>query len=136
MSLFYPIVFVFMPPVPAEPPKQSVYFVKVDFVVINRVRSYSVEYDAWDRPTIVPHETVWVSFWDRLALTVIPTPGLRVGRGWWTMSQVRSITQATEGWIVESKDNINVITPEIRLIDSTFDWEMRNRYIFRPIRKP
>ena len=124
-------------PIAAEPPKQQpVYFVKVDIVVINRVRTYSVEYDPWGRPTYVPHETVWVSFWDHLRLTVLPAPGLLIDRGWWTMSQVRSITRSMDGWILESKDNINVITPEIRLIDSPFDWEMRNRRIFRPIRKP
>jgi hypothetical protein len=59
-----------------------------------------------------------------------------VARGWWTMSQLRSIIPCTEGWLLESKDNLNVITPEVRFINSPFDWEMRHRRIFRPFRRP
>ena len=113
---------------------EPAYYVTVDFVVINHVKTYSVEFDAWDRPRIKPHETVWVSFWDRLHATFIPV-GL-VARGWASMSQVRNITRCSDGWMISLKNNVNVITPEIRVIESPYDWEMRNRRIYRPIRKP
>jgi hypothetical protein len=123
-------------PMAAEQPQQPAYYVKVDFVVINRVRTFNVEYDNWGRPRFVPQETVWISFWDRLRVTVLPVPQAIVARGWWTMSNLRSMTRCTEGWLLESNDNINVIAPEVRIINSSFDWEMRHRRIFRPIRRP
>ena len=52
------------------------------------------------------------------------------------MRQVRCITRCSDGWVIESKDNGNVITSAIRVIDSDYDWEMRNRFLYYPIRKP
>ncbi len=38
--------------------------------------------------------------------------------------------------MVENRNGINVIARELTVIDSPFDWEMRNRRIYIPIRKP
>lgn len=130
-------------PTPAVKPAKSMsppataWFVEVDLIVVNRVRSYATSYDAWGRPRIIVSERWWVSFWDDLPpVVVIPTPGLRIDRGYWLMDQVVHISRASGGWIVESKGGINVIAARFWFIDSHYDWEMRNRRIFRPIRKP
>lgn len=111
-------------------------FVRVDFVVINRVRTFDTEYDGWGRPRVVPRESVWISFWDHLRVTVLPGPGPLVARGWWTASNLRNMVPCTDGWLLESNDGVNVVTSEIRFINSPFDWELRHRRIFRPIQKP
>lgn len=124
-------------PVPtAAPAEQPEYFVDVDYVVINRVRTYQVTLDDWGRPTWTANETVWLSFWDRLPVAVLPAPGVIMARGWWTSSNLLEISPCTEGWVFRSKDGINVIASELRFVNSPFDWEMRHRRIFRPIRRP
>ncbi|MFQ5734754.1 MAG: hypothetical protein ACE5KM_22700 [Planctomycetaceae bacterium] len=119
----------------AEPP-QAAYFTKVDVIIINRVRSQTTEYDAWGRPIYKPTEVWWVSFWDKVRVSVLPVPGMKIDRGWWSMGNVRNIAPCTDGWLVESNDGMNVIAPELLVIDSPYDWEMRNRGIYLPIRKP
>lgn len=112
----------------SAPPPQ--YFARVDVIVINRVRSQTTSWDAWGRPLCKPTETWWISFWE-------------IGwfewsdRGWWSMTSVRSISKSScGGWVVESNDDINIVADELILIDSPYDWEMRNRVNYRPIRKP
>ena len=121
---------------PKAEPAQVAYFVKVDVIVINRVRSQTTEYDAWGRPIHKPTETWWVSFWDHVRVSVLPVPRMKIARGWWSMSNVRNIARCTDGWIVESNDDMNVIAAKLIVIDSPFDWEMKNRGIYMPIRKP
>lgn len=38
--------------------------------------------------------------------------------------------------MIESNDGLNVIGRELIVIDSPFDWEMKHRGIYCPIRKP
>lgn len=123
-------------PRPEAEPSQAAYFVKVDLIVINRVRSQTTEYDAWGRPIHKPTEIWWVSFWDHVRVSVLPIPGRKIDRGWWNMSNVRTIAPCTDGWLIESNDGMNVVAPKLLVIDSPFDWEMRNRGIYVPIRKP
>lgn len=126
------------PVVKPQPPAQmqAAYFVKVDRIVINRVRSFTTEYDAWGRPTYKSTEVWWISFWDDPRAVLLPIPGLEIDRGWWAMDTVVNISRCTEGWIAENQNGINVIAKQLIVIDSSFDWEMRNRRIYRPIKKP
>ena len=117
-------------------PVQPSSVVMVELVIINFVRTTTETEDVWGRPRYTPNLTIWVSFWDYCTVPWIPSDRCLIARGWWIMSQVRSITCCSDGWIFESKDNVNIITPEIRLIDSDYDFEMRNRIIYQPIRKP
>ena len=123
---------------PQEP--APAYFVKVDLIVVNRVRSHTTNYDAWGRPCTRCTEQWWVSFWEVKWSPKIPgllsVPIDIIDRGWWTCSQCVGFFPCTEGWLVESKDRINVTAPDMVLIDSPYDWEMRNRRNYRPIKKP
>ncbi len=126
----------------ATPAQQAnaAYFVKVDLIVVNRVRSHSTNYDPWGRPCTRCSEQWWVSFWDVQWSPAIPgfvsMPIGLIDRGWWTCSQCVGFFPSTDGWLVEAKDGINVSAPHMILIDSPFDWEMRNRRVYRPIKKP
>jgi hypothetical protein len=66
----------------------------------------------------------------------VSVPVALIDRGWWTCAQCRDICPCTDGWLVESKDGINVVAPNMLMVDSPYDWEMRNRRIYCPIRKP
>lgn len=122
--------------IPTLAAPEPVWMVRVDFVVINEQRCYDETTDAWGRPRLnVTHRT-WVSFWDYCKVPAIRCERCIVARGWWLGGQVQSINQCSDGWILESASGINVITPEIRLVSSDYDWEARNRFIFDPIRKP
>jgi len=132
----YALLLLLVPTTADHRPEQPAYFVNVDVIVVNRVRSFNVEFDAWGRPRYKPNEVWWVSFWDELQVTLLPIPNLRIDRGWWPMSKVLNITHTTDGWLFESTDGVNVIAPVLLYVDSPFDWEMRNRRIYIPIRKP
>lgn len=126
-------------PIMAEIPQQPVVFVQVDAVVINRVRSYSESTDAWGRTQITTHEQTWVSFWSDFQLPTFLGGGripFAIDHGWWTMSQVKNIAPATDGWMIESQDGINVTAGKLLLIESDFDWELRNRRVYRPMQMP
>ena len=127
-------------PVQVETAPSPVYFVKVDLIIVNRVRSHSTSYDAWGRPSITSSEQWWVSFWEILWTPQIPgqlpIPLGLIDRGWWTYSQCRQIVPSSDGWLLESKDGINVLAPNVWFVDSPYDWEMRHRRIYCPIRKP
>ena len=120
----------------SKPQVQAAYFVKVDRIIINRVRSFTTDYDAWGRPIHKPTEVWWVSFWDDVRVSVLPVPKIQIDRGWWAMDTVQNISRCTGGWLVENRNGINVIAKELTVIDSPFDWEARNRGIYLPIRKP
>lgn len=124
----------------ASPSSSSAYFVTVDLIVVNRVRSHSTSYDAWGRPSTTSSEQWWVSFWELLWTPTIPgqfsVPLALIDRGWWTCAQCRHVCPCSDGWLVESKDGINVVAPHLWIVDSPYDWEMRNRRIYCPIRKP
>ena len=127
----------FMMPVSVEKkdePPQQVYFVKVDRIVINRHRHYRVKFDAWDRPQISCYEYWWVSFWDK---KWIPIPFMSVfiwqDRGYFGECNIRSISQCTDGWMIESVDGVNVISENLIFVDSPYDWEMRKRVLYNPI---
>lgn len=124
------------PKAESKPQVQAAYFVKVDRIVINRVRSFTTDYDDWGRPIHKPTEVWWVSFWDDVRVSVLPVPKMQIDRGWWAMDTVLNISRCTEGWMVENRNGLNVIARELTVIDSPFDWEMRNRHIYIPIRKP
>jgi hypothetical protein len=127
-------------PAAADASSSSAFYVKVDLIVVNRVRSHSTSYDAWGRPSTTSTEQWWVSFWELLWSPAIPghvsVPLGWIDRGWWTYTQCRDFSPCSEGWLVESKDGINVVAPHLSIVDSPYDWEMRNRRIYCPIRKP
>lgn len=125
---------------PPQAPPTPAYFAKVDLIVVNRVRSHSTNYDAWGRPCTRCSEQWWVSFWEVSWSPRIPgihsVPIELIDRGWWTCSQCVGFYPCTDGWMVESKDGINVSAAQMIVIDSPFDWEMRHRRTYRPIKKP
>ncbi len=127
-------------PVDASGPVKDGFFVDVDVIIVNRVRTHSTSYDDWGRPHIKCSEQWWVSFWEILWMPAIPghaaMPIAWIDRGWWTCSHCEGVFPCTEGWMVESKDGINVTAPQLLVIDSPYDWEMKNRKIYRPITKP
>lgn len=131
--MLYILILAAAPPAAAVQPQHTIYIVKVDFVVVNTVRRTSTVYDAWGRPRYTASSTIWISFYDRLP-TFIPVGW--INRGWWAANQLRSCVPCTEGWAFESKNNMLIIAQQIVFIDSTYDWEMRNRYIYLPIRIP
>lgn len=125
------------PQVPkAEPPPPAHFFAAVDLIVVNRVREFTTTYDAWGRPSHRAKETWWISFWQKPRGVVIAAHLPLIDRGWWTMSQVRRLTSCTGGWLAESKDGLNVIAKSCIFIDSPYDWEMKNRRMYLPIKKP
>ena len=111
-----------------------------DFAIINHVRTYTVEFDRWGRPTWTPHLTAWVSFYDFVTLPrglIVPSvPVAWINRGWWTVSQTRSILPCSDGWLLDSTDRVTVVATAVYLVESDYDWEMRHRKWFDPIRKP
>ena len=124
----------------AEQPQQPSYFARVDFVVINHVRTFHVTYDRWDRPCTTASITTWVSYYDWKWST--PLPGFHgvcvpvgwVNRGFVTIGNARML-RCTDGWLVETPE-YTVITPVLLVVDSDYDFELRWRRIFRPIRRP
>lgn len=127
-------------PVEAAKPAPTAYFAKVDVIVVNRVRSHSTSYDDWGRPTHKYSEQWWVSFWECAWVPTVPAigavPFAWIDRGWWSCSQCRAIVPCSGGWLVESKDGMNVIAPALWVVDSPFDWEVRMRRIYRPLCRP
>lgn len=118
-------------PAPAPEPDGS-RLVIVDRIVINRVRSVSWAFDAWGRPVSTPSEIWWVSYWERCRAVVLPVP--MIDRGWAAMSQVVLITPSTAGWCVELKNGLCVSARELVVIDSPFDWEMKHRVVYWPLK--
>jgi len=120
--------------------KATAYFVDVDLIIINRVRGHSTSYDDWGRPHMKTSEQWWVSFWQYKWLPVYPggvrVPIALIDRGWWSCSQIKAIELCSDGYLVESKDGMNVIAPNLSIVDSPYDWEMRHRRIYKPIRRP
>lgn len=122
-------------------PNQPAWFVKVDLCVINHVRSFNTEWDQWDRPRFKPSSTTWVSFWSICWTPPLPylaasVPVALVNHGWRTTNQTRNIVPCEDGWIIENKDGINVIARDVWVVASPYDWEMRNRRLYCPLRKP
>lgn len=127
-------------PVDAAGSSNAEYFVEVDVIVINRVRTHSTSYDDWGRPRIKCSEQWWVSFWEVLWSPKLPgypaMPMAWIDRGWWTCSHCEGYFPCTEGWMARSKDGINVSARHLWIVDSPYDWEMKNRQVYRPIAKP
>lgn len=113
-----------------QPPMHAVH---VDLCVINYHRSVNEsEPDAWGRTTNEPSMMVWLNYFDRFPATVIPTEGLVVNRGWDSISELKSIVNCSDGWLIHVGEKY-VIAGEIRTVCSPFDWEMRNRWCYQPI---
>lgn len=127
-------------PVEAPKPAATAYFAKVDVIVVNRVRSHTTSYDEWGRPTHKYTQQWWVSFWQKRWAPAIPMAGpVPIGwidRGWWSCSNCKGFYPCSDGWMVESKDGMNVIAAELLVIDSPFDWEVKHRCVYQPIKKP
>lgn len=127
-------------PCAARKPAPTAEFVKVDLIVINRVRSHHVETEFDYRWRAVERhvytETWWISFWDKPFAALLPLPGAWIDRGWWQADALQNISRGPDGWILESKDGLNVIGRELWIIDSPFDWEVRMRRVYQPIRRP
>jgi hypothetical protein len=120
-----------------KPSGHSGLFVNVDFVVLNYARSYTEERDAWGRPHRTPTLTIWVSYWDCLTVplgwTGASVPVALIARGWDAESGVRSIVPCSEGWLIAS-EKANVIASDLSVVCSPYDWELRNRWLYWPIR--
>jgi len=127
-------------PVQAPKPAGTAHFAKVDVIIVNRVRNHSTSYDEWGRPSHKFSEQWWVSFWDVLWVPAVPAAGALpagwVDRGWWPCSNCRGMYPCSDGWMVESKDGLNVVAGKLWIIDSPFDWEVKHRKLYRPIKKP
>lgn len=130
---------------PCEAPKPAAVgsCVRVDIIVINRHRQVR-EWDELNWRNYVVRkreftETWWVSFWDVKVVSLPPFGPIfvdLVDRGWWPMGDVRSVAPCTEGFSVEKKGRAGlvVIGTELRVIDSPFDWEVKHRRFYRPIK--
>lgn len=135
-------------PCEAQRPAQTADFVKVDFIVINRHRQVREwEETNWEHQPVVRREFTenwWVSFWDVLVVDVPrfgPVFYELVDRGWWRFDQIELISPCSDGFMVQAKSadgkpGLTVLAGEVHLIDSPFDWEVRNRRIYDPIRRP
>lgn len=127
-------------PVEAPKPAVTAHFAKVDVIIVNRVRSHSISYDEWGRPKRAFSEQWWVSFWEVVWAPNLHGPGAVpvswIDRGWWACSNCRGFFPCTDGWLVESKDGVNVVAPELLVVDSPYDWEVKHRKVYKPIRKP
>ena len=127
-------------PVQAPKPAATAYYAKVDVILVNRVRSHSTSYDEWGRQKRTFSEQWWVSFW-QVQWIPSPTgigsiPAVCIDRGWWSCSNCKGFYPCTDGWLVESKDGLNVVAPNLFIVDSPFDWEVKHRKVYKPIRKP
>ena len=85
-------------------------------------------------------ETWWVSFWDVVVVNIPPFGPVfvdLVDRGWWPMGDVRTLAPCSDGFAIEKKgrSGLTVIGTELWVIDSPFDWEVKHRRIYRPIRE-
>lgn len=127
-------------PVEAQKPAKTAYFAKVDLIIVNRVRSHTTSYDEWGRPTHKYTSQWWVSFWKKRWAPAMPfagpVPTGWIDRGWWSCSNCKGFYPCSDGWMVESKDGMNVIASDLLIIDSPFDWEVKHRCIYQPIKKP
>lgn len=127
-------------PVEAPKPAATAYYAQVDLIVINRVRSHTTSYDEWGRPRHRFSEQWWVSFWDILWVPAAPLGGVLpagwIDRGWWSSSNCVGISPCSDGWVVESKNGLNVVAKKLWVIDSPFDWEVKHRKLYRPLKKP
>lgn len=122
-------------------PVQPAWFARVDLILVNRVRSVTIEYDAWGRPVYRTSEVCWVSFWRR---PYAPCPGgwwpvckrAWIDCGWWNWNRVRLLAPCSDGWVIENDDALNVVAPDLLVIDSGFDYELRHRGAYRPLKTP
>ena len=136
----YAALLLMFAPVTAEQPRQTEYTVVVSVIVINRVRSYTEITDDWGRKTWKPHEVWWISFWLK-PYSVFPGawyPGKLcwwIDRGWWSAGNV-SMSRCSDGWMMRDGNGLNIVAPEVWVIDSTFDVELTWRNsAYKPIRK-
>jgi len=142
------LAILFLAPCEAPQPLQGGYYVKVDVIVINRQRRIREwEEENWRHELVAKREfseTWWVSFWDVLVVSVPPLGPLYVDfidRGWWSADKVESLAPCSDGFVIERKPEkgelgLSVIGTELHIIDSPYDWEMRNRRIYQPIQAP
>lgn len=47
-----------------------------------------------------------------------------------------SLTPCSQGWAATNEDGLTVFADELLIIDSPYDWEVRNRLLSDPVRKP
>lgn len=127
-------------PVQAPKPAATAYLANVDLIVVNRVRSHSTSYDEWGRAKRAFSEQWWVSFWEYVWVPmpngVGAVPAACIDRGWWSCSNCRGFYRCSDGWMVESKDDLNVVGADLIVVDSPFDWEVKHRKVYKPISKP
>ena len=132
--------------VSAPKPLPTERMARVDVIVINRHRMRRVvEYEDWRGQTktrIEYSEAWWVSFWE---FRIVRIPGvaavvcLTVDRGWWSVSSIGTVSRCSGGWCVTRRQGphcsgLSVIGRELWTVDSPFDFEVENRWIYRPIR--
>lgn len=133
-------------PVEATRPCAVELVARVDLIVVNRhrvVQEREEEARVGGFITIRQYsEFWWVSFWEWRVVWIHRTPlVLFVSRGWCAMSDIRDVTPCTNGFAFERNSRVagnrfTVIAPELRIIDSPFDWEMRHRTLFVPFSFP
>lgn len=125
-------------PVAAPKPLPTVRTVRVDLLVINRVRNCrDVEHVTllgFVQTRRECSETWWASYWEIMPLP-IPPAVILVDRGWCALNDVHSVTPATCGWALERKGGLTIFARELWLIDSPMDIEVlwRSRSIYRPL---
>lgn len=140
------LAILFLAPREAPRPAVVVPVVRVDIIVVNRHRQVR-EWDErnWRHDLIRKREfteTWWVSFWDLMVVSVPPFGPVAVDlidRGWWPANEIEVVAPAHHGFAVvkkgsEKKPGLTVIGSELWIIDSPFDWEVRNRRLYRPMR--
>lgn len=112
--------------------------VDVDLIVVNRVRRVLVTRDARGRLVQVPSEVWYVSFYDFLRVPAIPgllvNPVVMVHRGWRNCFGLGCAQRCSGGWVIDTNDGFTVVGTKLFFIDSPYDWELRHRAIYLPIR--
>ena len=133
-------------PVSAPRPASTVLAVQVDLIVINRHRQVRKWEELDHRLRVVKKrkftETWWVSFWDAI---VVPSPagGILfadiVDRGWWPGGDTLFLQRCSTGFCIGQKSarpgapRLVVFARSLCVVDSPFDYEVKNRRFYQPI---